>query len=213
MRLIEAVKRPFGDIKTLLIGTVVSLIPIVSLITVGYYLETGKATINRNYKALEFKQVGDMFVKGLLAGIIGLAYLLPAIIVGFSSLLTIADAVFTNTLPAFSFSITLAIAIILGIIALYIIPAAVLNYVTKGKLGAAFEFSVISKKAFNSKYFAAWLVGGLYNIVLTGIGLLAAFTLPLLGIPILGIVVAGFVSFLVGVTFYTLIGEAWASAK
>ena len=40
----EAIKRPFTDLKILLIGIVLSIIPIVNWFTFGYFLECARTT-------------------------------------------------------------------------------------------------------------------------------------------------------------------------
>lgn len=204
----EAIKRPFSDLKKLLIGIVLSWIPIVNFISVGYILENSKTAMKKKYELSEWKNWGDLFVKGLLMVVISLIYMIPALIVFF---LTIGAAVINgivtggNPLSSLAVISTLGIGLvvfaILAIIASYIIPSAVLNYINKNKFAAGFALSEITKKAFRGEYFAAWLIGGLYTVAI-------AFVLS--WIPWIG---AGIASFITSMTFYTMVAEAWASSK
>lgn len=80
----EAIKRPFSDWKKLGIGGLMYLIPLVNIITglfaYGYGLLCAKTA--KEKKLPEWKNWGDLFVKGLLAAIIGIIYFIPAAIVG-----------------------------------------------------------------------------------------------------------------------------------
>jgi hypothetical protein len=78
----EAIKKPFTDLVKLLIGIVLSLIPIVHWFAKGFILESsglGKTKISS--KMPEWKNWGNLFIKGLLSDIIMLIYMIPAIIV------------------------------------------------------------------------------------------------------------------------------------
>ena len=204
----EAIKRPFQDAKKLIIGIVLSIIPIVNLIALGYMLENTKSVMKKSYKLTEWGHWGDLFVRGLMFAVIGFIYALPALIVfliGFGAALmgTIGSAALMSPVGILTsiggFGITLVAFIILALIAAYIIPAAALNYVAKNKFGAAFDFAEIKKRAFKSEYFTAWIVGELYMVVIT---------LVLMWIPLIG---AGIASFIGSLTAYTMLAEAFAS--
>ena len=140
--------------------------------------------------------------------VISLIYMIPALIVFF---LTIGAAVLKgmfmggnpmSSLAAIStIGIGLVVFAILAIIAAYIIPSALMNYISKNKFAAGFALSEITKKAFRGEYFAAWLIGGLYNF---------AIVFVLSFIPWIGAAIASFIG---SMTFYTMVAEAWASGK
>ena len=140
--------------------------------------------------------------------VISMIYMIPALIVFF---LTIGAAVLKgmvaggNPLSSLAVISTLGIGMVvfavLALIAAYIIPSAVLNYIHKNKFAAGFALSEITKKAFRGEYFAAWLIGGLYNF---------AIVFVLSWIPFIGVAIA---SFITSMTFYTMVAEAWASSK
>ena len=134
--------------------------------------------------------------------VIGLIYAIPALIVFFLTIGVAAiKGMFTGQLAMSSIAALGVGFVIFGIIALitaYIVPSALMNYISKGKFAAAFELSTVTKKAFKGTYFAAWLVGFIYN---------CAVVFVLSWIPWIG---TGLGSFMGTMTFYTLIAEAWA---
>jgi len=78
----EAIKKPFTDLVKLLIGIVLSLIPIVHWFAKGFILESsGLGKTKRSSKMPEWKNWGNFFIKGLVSDIIMLIYMIPAIIV------------------------------------------------------------------------------------------------------------------------------------
>jgi hypothetical protein len=80
---IKALKRPFSDINKFLIGTILGMIPIVNFTVIGYTLVcTGftKEKVNRDGLP-EWKNYGDLFMKGLVATIIGIILSLPAALI------------------------------------------------------------------------------------------------------------------------------------
>lgn len=200
----EAIKRPFQDLRKLVIGIFLSLIPIVNLIAYGYILENAKSAMKKNYKLTEWDNFGDLFTKGLLFVVIGVIYAIPALLVlAFTGLtfgaaaiqgLVQSKAAFLSALPVFGTGFILFA--ILAIIACFLTPAAVLNYVSKNKFSAAFEISRICKKACTKKYFVAWVLGMLYMLVLMAIM-----------IPFLSIIFV--IPFIGMMTVYTLLAEAF----
>ncbi|HLC36661.1 MAG TPA: hypothetical protein VJK05_03590 [archaeon] len=50
---VEAIKKPFGDIKTLVIGTVIGIIPIVNFLLFGYGLMTMKKVLSGKKELVE----------------------------------------------------------------------------------------------------------------------------------------------------------------
>jgi len=203
----EAIKRPFQDGKKLLIGIVLSIIPIVNLIALGYVLENTKSVMKKSYKLTEWGHWGDLFVKGLLFAVISLVYFIPAMVVLLLALgnVLLAAIISGATTPMSMLANLPAVGIgmlvfsILALLASYIIPAATLNYIVKNKFSAAFDFDEIKKRAFKGEYFVAWLIGGIYSAVLAVV---------FMWIPIVG---ASLATFITSMTLYTMIAEAYAS--
>lgn len=188
-----SVKKPFLDIKNLIIGIVLSIIPIVRWFALGYALEnTGlskkKVLLN---KSPAWTDWGKLFVRGLLATIISIIYFLPAIIilligvisaigiliskVGWSVLMTgdsvaISQAFSQNWAalgPAIIAAVPfLVIGALLAILGAYLSPMAQVNFVNYDNFGKAFSLSEVFRKCFTVKYLAAWLLILVISIVL-----------------------------------------------
>lgn len=79
----ESVAKPFTDIKNLVIGIILSLIPIVNITVVtGYFLEAsglGRSRPSRRLPAWE--EYVELFKKGLVALAIAIVYMIPAVVV------------------------------------------------------------------------------------------------------------------------------------
>ena len=83
MEFAKAVKKPFTDMKALLIGILLSILPIVRWFTVGYILDNSGVAKNRpaSSKLHAWDNWGDLFVKGLAAWVISFIYMIPAIFI------------------------------------------------------------------------------------------------------------------------------------
>ena len=94
--LVKALKRPFSDVNKFLIGTLLGIIPIVNFTVIGYKLvSTGFTEEKVERDSLpEWKNYGDLFVKGLVSVVIGIILFLPAalIILGTFGTVIIAPA-------------------------------------------------------------------------------------------------------------------------
>jgi hypothetical protein len=228
----EAIKKPFTDLGKLILGIILSIIPIVNWIAQGYIIENSGLGKNKPSKKMpEWKNLGDYFKKGLLSYVILFIYMIPAIIV-FSIAIGYAAgsllAAFGGVMPegfmssmmagqvqreelrqllsqhwmlALPTLITLAPILLLGLflllVAVYLSPIAVLNYLKNKKFGKAFDFNFVFSKAITGKYFTAWLVAGVIAAILRAV---------LFFIPWIGFAIAYFIS---GVIAYSLYGQVF----
>jgi len=226
----SAVKRPFTNWKNFLIGFVLSIIPIVNWIAKGYIVTNAGVGKKVDTKKLpDFKNWGDLFVKGFLAWLIGVIYMVPAgifMMIGAGAIIgtLIGGAVgpfggligeqqgaefaqlFSQQWPLIvpkliTFAPILIVAVLLGIVAAFLTPVAILNFVKKSKFGDAFAFSDITKKAFTGDYFIVWLVTLVISVIIMWI---------LNYIPVVG---SGLGMFITGVFAYTAIGEVFNKLK
>ncbi len=189
-----AFKKPVRDLKKLVIGCLLNIIPIVNLFATGYLLKVAKMTMMRKNDLPEWQDWGDLFVKGLLAVVIGLLYAIPLLVVAFVALGSTIFAIITmGELNVSGFSI--ALLLVLFILTTIVAPSAIMNFVSGEKFGSAFEFQVVLRKAFTKDFLLAWFVSMMYTLLL---GFLFSF------IPMVGPAISGFV---VGVTSFTLFAE------
>jgi hypothetical protein len=237
MEFADAVKRPFLDLKALAIGMGISTlsslgivgavalglfsIPLAVILGVfvfllpefmllGYMLETAKATAKKNYKPLKWEDYFGLLKKGFFGFIISLVYGLVLLIaavflLGPSLLSLIMPGAELGVTELINLGVGVLVLLVMAVIVGYFVPAAYMSYITNGKFEAGFYFKTIGKKALTAKYFTAILVGGLYSAAVSVLFMLVFFLFPPLG--------AGISTFITRVTFYTLIGEAWASTK
>jgi hypothetical protein len=91
------------------------------------------------------------------------------------------------------------IGLVLLLIALYLTPIAVLNYIKTKSIGKAFDLQVIFKKVMTGKYMTVWVISGLISVILNGV--LGA---VLVAIPWLASAIAVFLS---GVIGWSLFGQ------
>ena len=220
----QAIKKPFTDIAKLIIGIVLSIIPIIHWLAKGFTLEcSGVGKTKPSKKMPEFKEWWYLFIRGFASDIILVIYAIPAILV-----FIIGAGVFIGSLAqgalipegfmegetevmsqlisqdwylALPTLVQLAPIMIVGfilfLVAVYLTPIAVLNYLKTKKFSEAFNFSKIIKKAFTGDYFINWLI----VTVITGI-----ITFILSIIPWIG---PGIALFVTGVIGYSIYGQVF----
>ena len=199
----EAIRRPFKDLKILIIGIIIMMIPIVNILGFGYVMRASKLSIRRNYKMPEWREWTDLFVKGITAVIIALIYLIPTFLVvmislGSSFLATGLTQSWIGILTlTSSLGIAMLISMVVLLVTLYVLPIALITYIDRESFSEAFKLNSIINKAFQAEYFTVWLVGIVYQIVLTAI---------LSFIPVIGF---GIATFITTITFFTLISEVY----
>jgi hypothetical protein len=89
------------------------------------------------------------------------------------------------------------LGLVLLLIASYMSPIAVMNYLKNKSFSKAFDFSWVFKKAATGNYFVVWIVAGVISIVLNAV---------LSFIPLLGSAIAFFVA---GVIAWSLYGQVF----
>ncbi len=213
----EAIKKPFTDLIKLIIGIILSIIPIIHWLAKGFILEcSGMGKTKPSKKMPEWKGWGYLFVKGLASDIILLIYAIPAILVfllGAGSFVgalaegalttgspeTISQIMSQNWYLAMPILLQVAPIMILGfillLIAFYLTPVAVLNYLKTKKFSEAFSLNKITKRAFSADYFVVWVIA----LILTAI---VSFIFSI--IPAIGPQIAVFIT---GVIAYSLYGQ------
>jgi len=91
---VEALKRPFSDLKKALIGVLLGSIPLVNLTVIGYTLVSSGFTKEKVEKDSlpEWNNYSDLFMKGLVAALIGFLLFLPNSLVLFGAFGTVASS-------------------------------------------------------------------------------------------------------------------------
>ncbi|HLE07005.1 MAG TPA: DUF4013 domain-containing protein [archaeon] len=80
MTIEEAIKRPFQNIEKLAIGTIISAVPLVNLIAVGYFLECFRRTLRKDNSLPEWADWSKIILDGLKAAVVQIVYAIPLMI-------------------------------------------------------------------------------------------------------------------------------------
>jgi hypothetical protein len=202
----RAIKRPFGNLETLVIGVILDIIPVVNLVAFGFQVKCAKTALNNDFKLPVWDDWAKLLISGLLAVIIALIYAIPGLVVmvatfgvTFISILGGAQSGSDNVLAlAFgSMGIGMLVAVALLILAFYFVPAAIIGYAKNDDFGAAFKFKEVMSKALRVDYLVVWLLMAAYMAVLS---------MVLSIIPVVG---PAFASFITGVTSMTAYAEVY----
>lgn len=215
---VAAIKRPIADTTTALVGIVVGAIPVVNLLIAGFSLEAANKTLNNDNSLPNWSNIADILVKAIMAIVVSFVYMIPAMIVvvagGALAMPVLASAESGPTAGDMSGLMAGGVVVLLGgllaIIAVIMLPMALLHYL-KGGLGKAFSLGSIIKKCLTATYLITLVVAVLYNIVLgviAGVIAGALFLVPVVGLLAM-FIVNGAAAYLGGVAGYTMFAQAF----
>ncbi len=227
---LKAIKRPFTDFNKFVIGIILILVPVLNIITNffvrGYQLECSKDLKKNKYRLPEWTDFKKLFVVGILSFLISLIYLLPALIILVISVWSVALDLIKATEPSIETLLTsltsaemtgLFVSLALLIITSYFIPIALLEFINKSKFTDAFKINIIIKKAFKSKYFITILLILIYFIALQAVYSLLMMLVVLIpysiAVQVISVILSSIISFILGVTAFTLLGEIYPKLK
>lgn len=210
----SAFKRPFSDLKKLLLAILFNLLPIINFIAYGYFLEVAKSSGGKKLTALPaWKDYGSLFINGFKALVIAVVYALPLIVVMsgmmFSGMFSglgrswMYGGMMSPSYMMAGFGYWMILLVIIGLASAYVIPMAVLNFAMSNDFSRGFKFGEVLNKAFTSEYFVVWLVSIIYSAVLG-----AVFGVLLRWLPFVGRAISGAIT---GITMFTLLGSAYQS--
>ena len=219
----EALEKPFTDFRKLLIGVLLSIIPIINWFAVGFEMTCSNVGRIKSKKMPEWKDFGDLFKKGFFNFAIAFIYFIPSVLI----LVLSAGKIFLNALntiplqqlqaaatdearaailqpiiqgmvPSLISVLPLVIiALLLSILIIYIIPIAVLSYLENERFSDAFKIKEIFRKAFTGKYFVMWLLVMVLSALINGLFRI---------IPYIGDAISAFI---IGVIAFSLIGQVY----
>lgn len=203
MDLVNVIKRPFSDIKKFLIGVILSVLPIVNFLPVGYSLECAKLSMQKDKSLPEWTNWGRLFLRGLSVLLIGIIWMIPAIILGIIAFVMFGQDILslsTGYAATSGLWIILSAVLFVAMITIYVMPSAVLGYVAYDNIKESFNFSEVLRKAFTKRYFKAWIIATIITFVLSIIGG---------AIPLLNVVLSPAASFAGTIITMTLLGEVY----
>ena len=217
---VAGLKRPFQDIKTLVIGIILGMIPFVSALTLpGFGLRAAERTLKGDNKLPDwFENIGEVIIKSVMSIVISLIYMLPALIVLVAVIVMFAANLLGTLTAAISggtFDYTalmaalgpmlmyFAVVIVLLLIAVFLLPSALMHYLIRSKFSAAFSFGSVIKKALTMKYIVACIFSIiLYILLMIVVGILSL-------IPVAGTLIgSGLMMYVIPVAEYTWFAEA-----
>lgn len=200
-------------VKTVLIGGVLTLFGVLLVplfLVIGYYVRVLRGTMHDEAEPPVFDDWGDLLMDGLKGFAIYLVYgLVPGIIGAIIAAVGIGGAVAGDSGVAGAVGGIVAlvgflVALVFGLAAAYIIPAALANYVEKDDLMAGFALGDLRSVIMTGEYAMGWLLAfGL----LFGAGLV---TSVLSIVPVVGTVLGIFLTFYAAVAAFYVIGHTWA---
>ncbi len=209
---VEAIKKPFSDVKTLVIGTVLGLIPIVSLIVSGFAFEVAKRTQNKNdsWPGFTENNVVEYLINAVKLLVLGLVYSIPALVLMIIGGFTMLSSVLTgdvSNLVSLVFGAT-GIFVVLGffieLIVLFVfLPMAAQFLIKENSLKAGFKFKAILKKVFTGTYWISLIILIIYNLVLYFVLLLLSW------VPVLNLLLVSLISYLGSVTSMSIMAEVF----
>ncbi|ELZ67539.1 DUF4013 domain-containing protein [Haloferax sp. Atlit-10N] len=199
-------------VKTVLIGGVLGLLSFLivpTFLVIGYLLRVVRATMKGDEVPPVFDDWGDMAIDGVKGFAIVFVYaLVPAIIAGVFGFAGIVGAAAGGSDAAGALGgivalVGLLLAFVLGLLAAYLIPAALSNYAETDRMGAAFDFGTLRPILTSGKYATAWLTA--FAVLFASSIVVGVLNV----IPLLGFVVGAFVTFYAAVAAYYIIGKTW----
>jgi hypothetical protein len=200
--------------KTVLIGgllTFFGFLIVPGVLVAGYVVRILRRTMHGDDAPPAFEDWGDLGRDGLYALVIAVAYgFVPGILL---ALLTGGAAMLAGPGPRSGLVVGAVVvvggtlALVLGLLAAYVVPAAVANYAEQGRLGAGFAVDDLRPVLTSGTYATAWLLG--FAVVL-GAGVVTG---VLSVVPPIGTFVGAFVSFYAVAAAYYLVGHAWGDAR
>ncbi len=198
-------------VKNVAIGgilLVLSVFFVPTFFVLGYVVRTLRNVMNGIEEPPEFDEWGDLFIDGLKAFAIGLAYSLVPAAIAIVAVVT-SGATLGLTGPGRSGGLVvglvalgaLALLTVVSLLLVYVLPAAIVTWVRTDNLGAAFSPAELRVLAFSKTYATGWLVA-------VGISLLAGVVSGALGAVLVGGLLAPFITFYANVAGAHAIGSA-----
>jgi hypothetical protein len=203
----KSINRPFGDLKKLLLGIVISIIPLVNILFLGYLIKVAKSAMKNDMVLPEWDDLLGTAVIGIQFFLIEMVYFVPVFILGligvFTGLITMPSftglAVTAILAWILGAGITMIILLIIGLLFMLLSSVAILRFAESGNFGAAFEFGEVIAKATKGNYIGGWLIA-------TSIAFVGGIILNI--IPIVGWIAA----YVLGVFIWTALGQVYSEA-
>ncbi|RLM53605.1 DUF4013 domain-containing protein [Halobellus sp. Atlit-31R] len=216
---LEYQRRDENWITTVLIGGILSILGVLivpTLFVLGYLVRVVRGTMHGEEQPPVFEDWGDLFGDGVRAFVVVFVYglvpgIIAAVVVGGGILSFVvgggSDSAGLVGLGMAGILVGSLLALVVSLLAAYVIPAAIANFAQTGQLGSAFSISDLRPVLTSGTYATAWV----YGFALIVAASLVAGVLN--AIPLLGLLASGFLGFYAAVAAYYLIGQAWGEIR
>jgi membrane-associated HD superfamily phosphohydrolase len=203
MEIMKSIGFPTNDndwIKKVLIGGILLIIPIIHFVCTGYYLRAIKGGIEGRNNMPEWKEWGDLFIKGIMLFIITFVYLVIPVMM--ASIIMFIPGLFESMMVFNTFFILAGslICFIILILANLMFPMSLAMFANEGSFGDAFKINEIISRI-NSVFLD-------YLIAIIVVNILFLFVLMVAWIPIIGWAALFYVMVAAG----NIYGEAFANS-
>ena len=215
-----SISKQFKNIANLIIGIILSVIPIINILTIpGYFLRIANRTMNKDNSLPGFDNFGELVVNSLKMIVVGIVYGVIGFIVAFVLMLIPVAGLY--------------LAVIWCIIWMFVSISAMMLLAKAGNLGDAFKFGEVFGKAKNGGFVASVIVGaivaaiimvvvmlilllifaasmlGVFLAAMSNPMALSALLMGLFGSMLIGIVILGIVAYIVSIFFYSFVASAY----
>lgn len=157
------IESPLWALVVIAVG-LLALLPIL-----GYVAATMRAVLDEGSEPPPFGGPGTLVRDGRRVALVVLAYLVPLAIAAGGALVLSED----GALGVASLSL-LGVGVAYSLVAVYVLPAAVVSVVHVGAASAACEFGTLREAVVDHRYASGWAVGALLALVGGAIGVVSA---------------------------------------
>ncbi len=224
-----AVGKPFSDIKTLVIGIILMIIPVVNILTIpGYMIRVANRTMNNDNSLPGFSNFGELIVDSIKYIVISIVLMIPATIVLFIAIGSMIFGALSATAMTGSTELMqeqltsiilgglaaaaglIVLGIILYIIGAILIVSGIMNYAKTRQFGKAFAIKENLRNFFTGSFIVAIIVAIIIAIVLTFIvGIIVGALAFLPGGVIIGLIIAVIIQFVIAVAIVSILAEGY----
>jgi hypothetical protein len=195
-------------VKTVLIGGVLMLFAFLVVplfLAIGYFVRVLRGTMHDDDEPPVFDDWGSMLGEGLKGFAIYFVYgFVPFLIVVATTAVSSTGSEGLSAVGVAILVIGYGLGAILTLVGMYVVPAALANFVETDDLMAGFAFGELRSIVTVRQYAKGWLIA--FGLILgTGI---AAFALNI--VPLVGTVIGAFLWFYAYVAAFYVIGHTWA---
>jgi hypothetical protein len=201
-------------ITTVLIGGVLTFfgfLIVPAVLVAGYLVRILRRTMRGDDTPPTFDNWGALGRDGVRAVAIAVVYgFVPGLIVAVTAVVGGVAASGGRVSVLLGGGIVLVgvlVGLVGGLLAAYVVPAAIANFVERDSLRAGFDLSDLRPTLTSKTYATAWLTG--FAIVL-GAGLV---TSVLSVVPLVGTFVGAFLTFYAVAAAYYVVGHAWGDTR